>query len=108
MDGILFINTAIDLITDLYAAGIEFPEDFELPQDLHVYVVWSTKVLKNNKALLSTNVGDGRYFEVTYNGDSQAIYFDSYVKEFNQEIPLSALSEPVEEAPKPKLDLSGD
>lgn len=56
------------------------------PQD--VYVVWSCKTLQNNKALLSTNVPDGRYYECTFNGDKKEIYFDSYVKESNKCIPL--------------------
>ncbi|PGS81640.1 hypothetical protein COC69_05785 [Bacillus cereus] len=49
-----------------------------------VYIVWSCKTLQNNKALLSTDVPDGRYYEVTYNGDKQEFYFDAYVKEHNQ------------------------
>lgn len=48
-----------------------------------VYVVWSTKVLQNNKALLSTPVSDGKYYEVTFNGDKREIYFDAYKKEKN-------------------------
>lgn len=49
-----------------------------------LYVVWLTKVLQNNKALLSTNVdGDGLYFEVTFNGDKQEFYFDIYKKQEN-------------------------
>lgn len=34
-----------------------------------VYVVWNCKTLQNNKALLSTTLSDGMYFECTYNGD---------------------------------------
>ena len=34
-----------------------------------VYVVWSCKTLQNSKALLSTTVPDGMYYELTYNGD---------------------------------------
>lgn len=49
-----------------------------------LYVVWLTKVLQNNKALLSTNIdGDGLYFEVTFNGDKQEFYFDVYKKQEN-------------------------
>lgn len=49
-----------------------------------VYVVWCCKTLQNNKAMLSTDVPDGRYYEITYNGDKQEFYFDAYVKEHNQ------------------------
>ena len=49
-----------------------------------VYIVWSCKALQNNKALLSTTLPDGMYYEVTYNGDKQEIYLDAYKKFENQ------------------------
>lgn len=50
----------------------------------NLYVVWLTKVLQNNKALLSTDIdGDGLYFEVTFNGDKQEFYLDVYKKQEN-------------------------
>lgn len=48
-----------------------------------IYVVWLTKALQNNKALLSTNKSDGLYFEVTNNGDKNEIYIDVYKKQEN-------------------------
>lgn len=39
-----------------------------------VYVVWSCKTLQNSKALLSTTVPDGMYYELTYNGDKHELY----------------------------------
>lgn len=45
-----------------------------------VYVVWYCKTLQNAKALLSTNVPDGMYYELTYNGNADEIYFDAYKK----------------------------
>lgn len=45
-----------------------------------VYVVWSCKALQNHKALLSTPVSDGMYYEITYNGDKNELYFDAYKK----------------------------
>ena len=45
-----------------------------------VYVVWSCKTLQNQKALLSTTVSDGMYYEMTYNGDKKELYFDAYKK----------------------------
>lgn len=38
-----------------------------------VYVVWSCKTLQNSKALLSTTVPDGMYYELTYNGDKHEL-----------------------------------
>lgn len=45
-----------------------------------VYVVWSCKTLQNSKALLSTTVPDGMYYELTYNGDKNELYMDAYKK----------------------------
>lgn len=45
-----------------------------------IYVVWCCKTLQNNKALLSTTLLDGMYFEATYNGDKKELYFDAYQK----------------------------
>jgi len=45
-----------------------------------VYVVWFCKVLENWKALLGTMNPDGMYYEVTFNGDKNEIYFDAYKK----------------------------
>ena len=38
------------------------------------------KALQNHKALLSTPVSDGMYYEITYSGDKNEIYFDAYKK----------------------------
>lgn len=59
-----------DIIPDLWA------ED--------VYVVWYSKTLQNHKALLSTPVPDGKYYEMTYNGDKDELYMDVYVKHENK------------------------
>lgn len=48
-----------------------------------VYVVWFSKTLQNAKALLSTTVTDGMYYELTYNGDKDELYFDAYKKFHN-------------------------
>lgn len=53
-----------------------------------VFVVWSCKTLQNNKALLSTTVSDGMYYELTYNGDRQELYLDAYKKWENRKIVL--------------------
>lgn len=45
-----------------------------------VFVVWSVKALQNNKALLSTTLFDGMYYELTYNGDKKELYLDAYKK----------------------------
>ena len=45
-----------------------------------VFVVWMCKTLQNNKALASTTLFDGMYYELTYNGDKKELYFDAYKK----------------------------
>lgn len=49
----------------------------------NIYVVWVCKIVKNNKALLSTNEPDGMYFECTYDGEKEQFYFDAYKREFH-------------------------
>lgn len=55
-------------------------EHIEDSQGYDVYVVWVCKTLQNNKALLSTTLADGLYFEATYNGDKKELYLDAYHK----------------------------
>ena len=54
------------------------------PED--VYIVWSCKTLQNAKALASTSLNDGMYYELTYNGDKQELYLDVYQKLENRAI----------------------
>lgn len=49
-----------------------------------VYIVWECKILQNNKALASTPLEDGMYYEVTYNGNKGEFYLDAYKKTDNQ------------------------
>ena len=48
-----------------------------------IYVVWSCKTLQNYKTILSTDAVKGYIFEVTYNGDKDEFYVDTYVKKSN-------------------------
>lgn len=52
-----------------------------------VYVVWFSKTLQNWKAMVSTTLPDGMYYEVTYNGDKRETYLDAYKKFDNVVIP---------------------
>ena len=54
-----------------------------------VFIVWQCKTLQNNKALASTTLFDGMYYEVTFNGDKNEIYFDAYKKWENKKIELN-------------------
>lgn len=74
----IFIEKARELV-------YEYTNDNRISVD-DVYVVWSCKTLQNNKALLSTPISDGMYYEVTYNGDKNEMYFDAYKKVENIKI----------------------
>lgn len=53
-----------------------------------VFMVWSAKVLQNNKGLFATPLPDGMYYELTYNGDKKELYLDAYKKFENRCISL--------------------
>lgn len=52
-----------------------------------VFIVWFSKTLQNWKALVSTTVSDGMYYEITHNGDKNETYLDAYKKWDNKCIP---------------------
>ena len=54
-----------------------------------VFIVWMCKTLQNSKALLSTTLFDGMYYELTYNGDKKELYVDAYKKWKNFVVPVS-------------------
>ena len=79
MDTKKFLEFAIQTVVEYFNGRVDKTDRKALkPED--VYVVWSCKTLGNNKALLSTNVPDGMYYEITYNGAKQEAYFDAYKK----------------------------
>lgn len=79
-----FIKKAKQLVTDYTnnhiitsrLTDITTPDSRIFPSD--VYVVWMAKTLQNSKALLSTPISDGMYYELAYDGDKEKIYFDAY------------------------------
>ena len=72
-----FIEVCKDLVRK-YA--LEHLDKTDKVEGFLVYVVWSCKTLQNSKALLSTSLLDGMYYELTMNGDKKEIYFDDYKK----------------------------
>lgn len=53
-----------------------------------IYVVWFCAALQNWKALVSTNVKDNSYYEVTADGAKNCAYVDKYLKVNNQVVSL--------------------
>ena len=74
-----FIKRAKDLVMNYTNTHMDVTDKVAITES-DVYVVWSCKTLQNSKALLSTTVSDGMYYEVTLNGDKDEIYFDAYKK----------------------------
>lgn len=53
-----------------------------------VYVVWFSFTLGSWKALCSTSLPDGRYYEVTYSAQRKVGFVDTYIKTHNIEFTL--------------------
>lgn len=82
-----FFSLCINTVVDYFNNRSDKTDKFTLMSD-DVFIVWSCKTLQNNKALLSTNVSDGMYYELTYNGDKKELYLDAYKKWENKCIKL--------------------
>lgn len=74
-----FEKLCIKTIVDYFNEKVDKTDNFILKEE-NVFIVWSCKTLQNNKALVSTTVSDGMYFELTYNGDKKELYLDAYKK----------------------------
>lgn len=91
MDSKVFIEIAKKAVVDYFNNRVEKTDDTKIIDD-DVYVVWLCKTLQNSKALLSTIVSDGMYYEVTLNGDKCELYLDAYKKWENLCLPVSLQS----------------
>lgn len=74
-----FINYAKNLVQDYAYNHLDIQDGISL-SDFDVYIVWYCYELGHNKALLSTTLSDGMYYEVTYNSNKDEVYFDAYKK----------------------------
>jgi len=79
LDNEAMLKKAKRLVVNYYNSRVETTDDFEITEE-NVFIVWFCKTLQNWKALVSTTVSDGMYYEVTYNGDKQETYLDAYKK----------------------------
>ena len=70
---------------DYYNSHVDKTDNVQIQLE-DVFVVWFCKTLQNWKALVSTTIPDGKYYEVTHNGDKNETYLDVYVKLDNQAI----------------------
>ena len=74
-----FLKLCKGIVVDYFNHHSDKTDGKQITQN-DVFVVWSCKTLQNNKALLSTTVPDGMYYELTYNGDRNELYLDAYKK----------------------------
>lgn len=79
MDNKKFTELCIESVVDYFNEHADKTDNKHITKE-DVFVVWSCKTLQNNKALISTTVSDGMYYELTYNGDKKELYFDAYKK----------------------------
>jgi hypothetical protein len=70
---------AKQIVIDYYNEHVEITDNKKLKES-EVFIVWFCKTLQNWKALVSTTISDGMYYEVTYDGDKKETYLDAYKK----------------------------
>lgn len=75
-----FLNICKEKVAEYFNEHVDKSDGFIPMTSNEVFVVWACKTLQNNKALLSTTASDGMYYELTYNGDKNELYFDAYKK----------------------------
>lgn len=87
-EGKTFPEVAKDLVFEqALTLGVQ-KEHHTFSRD-EVYVVWFAYVLGYWKALCSTSLPDGRYYEVTFHKERQVAFVDTYVKTHNVEVSFS-------------------
>lgn len=74
-----FIKLVKKTVAEYFNSHVDATDQKQTTED-DVYIVWSCKALQNNKALASTTVSDGMYYELTHNGDKHETYVDVYKK----------------------------
>ena len=73
------LEKARQIVVDYFNSHVDKTDGVQISID-DVFVVWFCKTLQNWKALLSTKVPDGVYYEITHNGDRDETYVDVYKK----------------------------
>ena len=65
-----FMTRAKQLVVDYFNSHVDATDGKKLTME-DVFIVWFSKTLQNWKALVSTTVSDGMYYEITHNGDKK-------------------------------------
>lgn len=85
-----FIEIVKKIVTDYANEHLDKSDNTEIGKE-NTFIVWNCKTLQNNKAMASTTLLDGMYYEITYNGDKKELYLDAYKKFENRCIKLEDL-----------------
>lgn len=83
-----FLEVAKRTVFEMALEGLDATDNVEFTID-DVYVTWFGFILGDMKALLSTSLPDGRYYEVTYNKEKKEIYADCYAKLKNKVVTVN-------------------
>ena len=75
-----FMQIAIKAVVDYFNEQSDATDKNGKITEDDVYIVWMCKTLQNHKAMLSTTMADGMYYEFTWNGDKSEGYLDAYKK----------------------------
>ena len=74
-----FVALVKKAVADYVNAHLDKTDAVKITEE-QVFIVWMCKTLQNSKALASTTLFDGMYYELTYNGDKKELYLDAYKK----------------------------
>ena len=74
-----FQEIAKRTVFEMVQEGLDPTDNVSITID-DVYVVWFGYILGNMKAIISTNLPDGKYYEVTYDKDEKRIFADCYTR----------------------------
>lgn len=89
-----FIKLCKTIVKDYANSHLDKSDNAQITED-NVFIVWSCKTLQNNKAMVSTTLLDSMYYELTYNGNKNELYFDAYKKWENKCIKIDENNNPI-------------
>lgn len=74
-----FVALVKKTVADYANQNLDKTDGKKITED-DVFIVWMCKTLQNSKALASTTLFDGMYYELTWSGDKRELYVDAYKK----------------------------
>ena len=74
-----FVALVKKTVADYANQNLDKTDGKKITED-DVFIVWMCKTLQNSKAMASTTLFAGMYYELTFNGNKQELYVDAYKK----------------------------